>query len=110
MPNKEIKFTLEMDENNFPLRITWEATDAGFEGQRECTSMMINVWDEQENNTMNIHLWTRQMLVNNMNAHYVHSLMQMAESYQRATRNQKLAGRIRDFAREFLDAVKEQQK
>ena len=76
MKKREIKFTVELDENNLPKRIQWEATDAGFQGKQDISSMMINLWDPAAKNTMNMHLWTPKMLVNDMNAHCFHGLAQ----------------------------------
>ncbi len=109
MAKREIKFSVELDAQNNPQSIEWEATDAGFDGAQACSSMMINLWDPAAQNTMNIHLWTPGMLVNDMNAHYFQSLMAMADSYQNATRNSELAGMIREFAKSFLDKVREKQ-
>lgn len=101
MKKKEIKFVIELDENNLPHKIEWEASDADFAGRRECSSMMIRLWDKEENNTMNIDLWTSGMLVQHMTIHYFHTLLSMAETFQRATGNLVLSEAIRQFAYQF---------
>jgi len=101
MKKKEIKFIIELDENNLPHKIEWEASDAEFPGRRECSSMMIRLWDKKENNTMNIDLWTSEMLVQHMAIHYFHNLLSMAETYQRATGNVVVSEAIRQFAYQF---------
>jgi len=39
----EINFTVELDENKVPEKITWEATDN--EASDECKAVMMSVWD-----------------------------------------------------------------
>lgn len=105
MPQKEIKFTIQLDEQNLPRAIEWEATDAGFTGKKECASMKIYLWDEEAKNSMHIDLWTPKMLVQHMNIHYFHNLLNMADSYQRATGNLEAAEMIRQLAHQFAATV-----
>jgi len=106
MHKKEIKFTIQVDEQNLPQSIEWEATDAEFEGKMKCASMKIYLWDKGTKNSMHIDLWTADMLVQNMNIHYFHNLLNMADSYQRATGNLEAAEMIRQLAHQFAAKVK----
>ncbi|RMF58874.1 MAG: gliding motility protein GldC [Calditrichaeota bacterium] len=99
--SKEIRFFIQLDENNMPTKLEWEATDADFPGRRECTSLMIRLWDKEEKNTMNIDLWTPEMLVQHMKIHFYHNFLSMADTLQRATGEVVLARMIHDFANEF---------
>ncbi len=106
MPKKEIKFTIELDEKNMPQSIEWEATDAGFNGKKPCNSMMIQLWDKDAQNSMHIDLWTQDMMVQHMNVHVFHNLMNIAGVYRRATGNAELAGMIQQFAQQFANQIK----
>ena len=46
-----------------PSKIEWEADDADFEGKKECSSMLLSLWDKEEKVTLAIDLWTKEMLV-----------------------------------------------
>lgn len=108
MPKKsEIKFTVKLDDDNVPAAIYWEATDADFQGEKACDAIMISIWDKEEKNALSIDLWTKDMLVGEMNAHFFLTLLKMADSYQRATNNEELAEMIRRFAEGFADKVDE---
>ena len=102
---KEIKFTIDLDEQNMPTSIRWEATD-GANTPEECASLMIHMWDPKVQNSMSIDLWTRTMLVDHMNIHFFHQLMKMADTYGRATGNQEGAVKIREFAKDFAIQAK----
>ncbi len=107
MSKKEIKFTVTLDENKQPKKIEWTASDADFEGTKPCQAMMIHLWDQDAKSSLNFDLWTKEMLVQHMNIHYFYSLMSMADSYERATRNPKGAELLRQFAHQFAQAMQE---
>ncbi len=97
----EIKFTIQLDEKQMPKKIEWEATDGGFEGKKPCNSMMISLWDKDEKVTMGIDLWTKEMLVDDMNLHFYQIFTKMADTYMRATNNNEVTKMIQDFSFEF---------
>jgi gliding motility-associated protein GldC len=105
----EIKFTIQLDDKNMPKKIEWEATDAGFEGKKVCNTMMISLWDNDDQITMGIDLWTKEMLVNDMNIHFSQILNKMSGTYLRATGNNEIAQMLQNFSSEFaakLDLLK----
>ncbi len=97
----EIKFTIQLDDKQMPKKIEWEATDAGFDGRKPCGSMMISLWDKNEKVTMGIDLWTKEMLVDDMNIHFYQMFSKMADTYRRATNNNEIAQTIKDFSFDF---------
>ncbi|MGD1007207.1 MAG: gliding motility protein GldC [Ignavibacteriaceae bacterium] len=105
----EIKFTIQLDDKNMPKKIEWEATDAGFEGKKVCNTMMISLWDKEEQVTIGIDLWTKEMLVDDMNIHFFQIFNKISDTYLRATGNNEIAQIIRNFSSEFaakLDLLK----
>ncbi|GJM15435.1 MAG: gliding motility protein GldC [Thermodesulfobacteriota bacterium] len=108
MPKEaEINFVVKLDDDNSPAEILWGASEADFEGLKPCESLMISMWDKVEKNTMSIDLWTKDLEVGEMSAHYYFTLMKMADTYQTATKNSELAEMIRTFAKEFAQKVEE---
>ncbi|HEY7535597.1 MAG TPA: gliding motility protein GldC [Thermodesulfobacteriota bacterium] len=103
----EIKFSIKLDNNNVPEEIFWEASDSDFEGKKPCGSIMISIWDREEKNTLSIDLWIRKMEVGEMNAHFLLTIVKMAETYERATNNKEIAGMIKRFADDFAKKVGE---
>ena len=81
MKTSEIKFTIQLDEKKMPKKIEWEATDSGFDGRKPCNSMMISLWDKDERITMGIDLWTKEMLIEDMNIHFYQIFTKMADTY-----------------------------
>jgi len=103
----EINFVVKLDEENSPSEIFWGASEADFEGLKPCESLMISMWDRVEKNTLSIDLWTKDIEVGEMSAHFYFTFMKMADTYQRATNNKELSEMIRNFAREFAGKVEE---
>ena len=99
MTTSELKLKITVDENQLPHKIEWEAQDAK-EGS-VCKSMMLALWDEKENNTMRIDLWTHEMTVEEMEFFFYQTLASMADTYQRATNDDDMAKEMRAFAQRF---------
>jgi len=101
----EISLFVELDEKKVPVKIEWSATDSGFDKKRECKSMMLSLWDGQENATMGIDLWTKDMIVEDMNVYFHQTFLKMADTYRRATKNEEIAVMIENFSADFADKL-----
>ena len=100
----EIKFTIGLDENKVPEDIKWMASDAGMD-VTPSKAVMMSVWDEKTKNTLRIDLWTKEMTVDEMKQFYHQSFLSMADSFERATDETKMAIRMREFAKEFAEKM-----
>ncbi len=101
----KINFTIQLDEKKTPEKIEWEATDAGFDGKKTSDTLMISLWDKEERSTLAIDLWTKDMLVDDMNVHFYQIFSKMAETYLNATKNNEAAQMIEDFASRFAEKL-----
>lgn len=104
----KVNFTVELDEKNVPQKIEWEATDADFDGKKECKAMMISIWDKKEELTLAIDLWTNEMLVNDMNTFFLQVFRKMSDTYLRSTSNNELSKLIREFSDQFAEKIEEE--
>ncbi len=95
MTTSEIKLKITVDENQLPQKIEWEAADAQ-EGS-VCKSMMLALWDEKENNTMRIDLWTKEMSVDEMKKFFHQNIITLTDTYLRATNDTATVNDIRDY-------------
>ena len=101
----EIKFTVLLDENKVPEKIEWEAGDAGFSGKKESKTLLVSLWDKEENLTMGIDLWTKEMVVDEMNVHFHQIFLKLADTYRRSTNNKVVADMIEKFSSDFADKL-----
>ncbi len=97
----EIKLTVDLDGENLPTRIEWQASESGVPEPQLCQSMMLALWDDEKQSTAAIDLWTRDMTVAEMNLHFHQVFQNMADSYQSATNNTDVAKMIRKFSVSF---------
>ena len=102
----EIKFVVELDEKKMPENILWQADDAECEGMKEAKTMMLALWDKDDSLTLGIDLWTKDMLVNEMNMHFYQMMLKLGETYRKSTSDNETAKMFDDFASEFADKVK----
>lgn len=95
----EIRIGVELDDNNIPERIRWKATDAG--ESSEAKAFLLSVWDTNEENTLRIDLWTKEMSVEEMKKFTYQSLVTMADTFERATGEKNMGDALREFSRMF---------
>ena len=65
----EIKVTVELNDQNLPTGIAWQATEGEEQGDTACQSMMLSFWDSEKKAVAAIDLWTEEMTIEEMN-HY----------------------------------------
>lgn len=97
----EIKLTVDLDDDDLPTRIEWQASEAADKGVSEAQSMMLSLWDSQSNSIAAIDLWTKDTTVADMNLHFYQAFHKMADTYLRATRNAEIARLIHEFGDGF---------
>jgi len=105
-----IKLTVHLDDNRVPEKIEWEATDSGSPGPKEAKSFLLSLWDKNDNSTLGIDLWTKDMLLDDMNIHFHQVFLKMADTYKRATKNNEISEMINNFAAEFAKKLELQKK
>ena len=100
----EIKFLVELDENRVPEKLTWTAQDGGVQLE-EAKAMLLSVWDGKAQETLRIDLWTKEMPVDEMKLFFHQTLTAMADTFQRATQDEKMADTMRDFCDYFAEKL-----
>ena len=100
----EIKFNVELDENRVPEKLTWTAQDGGVELD-EAKAMLLSVWDNKTKETLRIDLWTKDMPVDEMKIFFHQTLVAMADTFERATQDEKMAATMRDFTDYFAEKL-----
>lgn len=85
MKKSTINFTVELDQNNVPENILWDATDKPDPKMSETKSISIALWDHKQKNTLRIDLWTKDMPVEEMKRFYIDCLGGLAQSMLSST-------------------------
>jgi gliding motility-associated protein GldC len=104
MKKSTITIDIELDENNVPEIIQWEAPELG--KKSECKAMILSVWDKTEANTMRIDLWTKEMQVEEMTFFVHQTLLTLSDSFEKATGDARMAATMRDFCDYYAEKMK----
>lgn len=99
-----INIIVSTDENKVPEHIEWSASDAGIVNQR-AKAMMLAMWDETDRNTLRMDLWDKEMDVEEMKFFVHQTILTMADSFERATGEDKMADTMRDFCEYFAEKM-----
>jgi gliding motility-associated protein GldC len=102
MMKQTLKFEIELDENNLPLNIEMHASDRAVD-ENNVKALMVSAWAAKTKETLRIDLWTKDMPVNEMFIMYHQTMMGMADTLDRATGHDKLAGALRDYCEFFAE-------
>lgn len=110
MKTSEINLTVQLDSNNIPENITWNASDKPEDSPEDTRAFTLAIWDHQLVNTMRMDLWTKDMTVDEMKRFYVDSIGGMAQSLQEATGDEFMAGEMRDLCSKLVKHIEEEMK
>lgn len=110
MKKSEINFTVSLDENNLPTTIEWAATDKEDEGAESTRSISLNVWDNLNQSTLRIDLWTGDMSVVEMKRFYIDILGGMAQTILNSTGDEYFAEEVKELCDRLVKHVNEENK
>lgn len=100
----QINLTVALDENKIPEKIHWTAEDGGVTNE-ESKAVMLSVWDSKKKESLRIDLWTKDMPVDEMKIFFHQTLSAMADTFQRATNDDKMSDTMRDFCEYFAEKL-----
>jgi gliding motility-associated protein GldC len=109
MNKSTITIDVLMDESRVPETIAWQASDSGNENVQKAKAVMLSFWDGAEKAALRIDLWTKDMMVDEMADFFYQTMMTMADTYGRATKDDEIVGEMKKFARQFYDKFREKQ-
>lgn len=100
----DIIINVELDENRVPEKLKWTATDGGVENE-EAKAMLLSIWDPKHKETLRIDLWTKDMPVDEMKIFFHQTLTAMADTFNRATKDEKMTATMKDFCDYFAEKL-----
>ncbi len=103
MKTEQIKIDISLDDNNVPEKIQWAASEN--QKSAEAKAMILGVWDSAEQNAMRIDLWTKEMQVDEMKQFVHQTLLTLADSFEKATNEKKMADTMRDFCEYYAEKM-----
>lgn len=110
MKNSDIKFQIELDEKSLPKTINWDASDKENEGLESTKSISLNIWDNLNQSTLRIDLWTEDMSVVEMKRFYIDILGGMGQTILNSTGDEYMSEEIKDLCDRLVRHVNEENK
>ncbi len=108
MKQAQIRLHIELDEENLPDKIFWEASDTPKNGVKEAKSMNLSLWDGELRETIRIDLWAKDMLEDEMKLFVIDSMAGMADTIQSATGDDLMAQEIHQLCEKLFLHVNKQ--
>lgn len=105
----DIKITVGLDENKIPEALKWSAEDGGV-SEAQAKAILLSIWDSAQQETLKIDLWTKDMPVDEMKKFFHQTLVSMANTFEQATQDDKMAATMRDFCDYFAEKLELKQK
>jgi gliding motility-associated protein GldC len=107
MVKSSIVIDVELDEARIPQQIEWKATESTADRAQQAKAFMLSFWDGADKTALRIDLWTQKMMVDEMADFYYQTMMTMADTFERATRQTELVAEMKQFARDFYKKFQE---
>ena len=109
MTESDIKITVQLDAEKVPQQISWSATESTADTPQQAKAVFLAFWDPIDKTALRIDLWTKDMMVDEMTDFFYQMFSTMADTYQRATKQNELSDDIKKFAKEFYKKFRESQ-
>jgi gliding motility-associated protein GldC len=109
MMTSSIRIDISLDTDRIPETISWSATESSSDELKKAKALMLAFWDAADKSALRIDLWTKDMMVDEMGDFYYQTLMTMADTFHRATRDERLVEELRQFAKSFYQKFRESQ-
>ncbi|HEY5463373.1 MAG TPA: gliding motility protein GldC [Hanamia sp.] len=110
MIESNININVKLDAEKVPQQIKWSASESSADSPQIAKAMILAFWDGVEKTALRIDLWTKNMMTDEMADFYYQVFVTMADTFQRATRQEDLAGEIKNFATSFHKKFVETEK
>ncbi|HEY2647685.1 MAG TPA: gliding motility protein GldC [Puia sp.] len=109
MTENSIQIQVLLDENKMPSDISWSAPDNSPENTRKAKAFLLSLWDGSDKAALRIDLWTKDMMIDEMEDFFYQTIMTMADTFKKATRHDDLAVEMKSFAKSFLQKSRAKQ-
>jgi gliding motility-associated protein GldC len=110
MKKSNINFTIQLDNDNVPDKIFWDATDKPDPELTETKSISIALWDHTQKNTLRIDLWAKDMPVEEMKKFYIDCIGGLAQSMLTSTGDEVMANETNALCQRLVEHVKAQKE
>gem|GEM_PF-134945 len=106
MKESTITLHVKLDDQHITEQIQWEADDLPEDVPQKADAFILSLWNSENKEALGIDLWTKKMMVSDMNIFVYQNLRKLADTYERATKEKEHADALREYAEQFAVLVK----
>ncbi|OEK00524.1 gliding motility protein GldC [Roseivirga sp. 4D4] len=110
MKESEIKLRVELDQENIPEKIYWNATDKDGDQEEETKSFSLSIWDHNNKSTLRIDLWNKEMPLDEMKRFYVDCLGGLAQSVLNSTGDEFMSTAMNRLCEKLVKHLEEENR
>ncbi len=108
MKRSEINFSIELDKDNVPEKIYWNADEKEDVGFTETKSVSISLWDDSNKNTLRMDLWTKDMPADEMKRFSIDCIGGLAQSLLSATGDEYMSREMNNLCDTLVKYLEKQ--
>jgi len=108
MKRSEINFSIELDKDNVPEKIHWNADEKEDVGFTETKSVSISLWDDSNKNTLRMDLWTKDMPADEMKRFSIDCIGGLAQSLLSATGDEYMSNEMNNLCDTLVKYLEKQ--
>ena len=98
---KDIRLTVQLDNDRLVDSIHWEATDKPADASPQIKCFSLAIWDQEQRGTLRLDMWDKNMTMDEMNQFVVQAIGGLSELLANATGNEETGRKIAQFAHEL---------
>ena len=102
MRTSNIELSIELDNSNIPESIVWNASDSPTGKPENTKAMALALWDDKNQTTMKIDLWTKDMPVDEMKLFYIEAIGGMSETILSATGDEVMYNELKSVCEKLM--------
>lgn len=103
--SKFIHLEVVLDDQALPVEIRFTADDQPDQNPVSCKGMLLSLFDTQDNSTLKLDLWSKEMQVIEMDRFIFQTLKGLADTYNKSTQNSELANEMQKFIIYFGERI-----
>lgn len=104
MKKSTIHIEVELDSDNIPENITWQASDnPEGDAPQKTKATSIALWDHETKQTLRIDVWSKDMPVDEMKKYYIDMIGGLAQSVMNATGDEFMSGEMKKLCDTFVE-------
>ncbi len=108
MRKSKILIEVELDDDNIPEKIQWDADEKAEPGLSETKSISLSLWDQKLKNTLRIDLWSKDMPVDEMKRFYIDCIGGLAQSILSSTGDEFMSGELNTLCDKFVKHLEQE--